>query len=205
MSFREKVRNRLVGQPLEDLIIDLKIQSRGIARTRDQYKTKATQYYDEAKDLIAKGDTERAKMFVGQYVKIDKQSLMLQRFVNGLDSLVMDLSNAQITNDIGLGLRGINKSLKSFNGNKSLNVKAINSTMGQVQKEMMGIGMKVDIFGEGLNYESDDVSSKDLDKVMDKMVSEVIAEGPASTLPDAKYSELQKKREELKGLKSDDK
>ena len=40
--------------------------------------------------------------------------------------------------------------------------------------------------------------------IMDNMVCEVIAEGPASGLPEAKLLELQQKRQSLKGRSSED-
>lgn len=205
MSIREKVRNRILGPPLEDLIIDLKMYNKEIARTRDKYKARATTCYDQAKDCLIKGDDHRAKMYAQQYLNADKAAFSLDMFVMGMDNLVFDLTNAQTTNEIGISLGKINKSLGKLN---LLKTRGVSKIMGKVGHQMEKIGFKTgQIMDQLKDYEpfnAEPTSARDVDNVMDKMVSEVIAEGPATGLPAAKLSEMQQKRQTLKSHSSEE-
>jgi hypothetical protein len=204
MPMAEKIRNFVKGPPLEDLVIDLKMYNKEIARTRDQYKNRSTTMYDQAKECIIKGDNHRAKMYAQQYLSCDKTAFSLDMFVINMDNLIFDLKNAQSIDSISLNLGKISKCLDKLN---LLKQKGVGKVMGKVGAQMEKIGMKTgDIFEQLSDYEPFNVeptSAKDLDKVMDKMVSEVIAEGPASGLPEAKLTELQQKRQGIKGAGSE--
>ncbi|MCW4006385.1 MAG: hypothetical protein NWF04_07315 [Candidatus Bathyarchaeota archaeon] len=205
MPITEKFRNFIWGQPLEDLVIDLKMYSKEIARTRDKYKQRASTLYDQAKDCIVKGDDYRAKMYAQQHLSADRTAFSLDMFVINMENLIFDLSNAQSVENIGLSLGKISKSLDKLN---LLKTRGVGQVMGKVGQQMEKIGFKTgQIFDQLKDYEPFSVeptTGKDLDKVMDKMVSEVIAEGPASGLPEAKLSELQQRRQSLKGQSAED-
>ncbi len=204
MPIGQKIKNFVKGPPLEDLVIDLRMYNKEIARTRDQYKTRATSMYDQAKECIVKGDDHRAKMYAQQYMSCDRTAFSLDMFVINMDNLIFDLKNAQSIDNISLNLGKISKCLDRLN---LLKQKGVGKVMGKVGAQMEKIGMKTsDIFDQLKDYEPFNVeptTAKDLDKVMDKMVSEVIAEGPASGLPEAKLSELQAKRQGVKGASSE--
>lgn len=200
MPMGEKIRNFVKGPPLEDLVIDLKMYNKEIARTRDQYKNRSTAMYDQAKECLIKGDDHRAKMYAQQYLSCDKTAFSLDMFVINMDNLIFDLNNAQSVENIGLSLGKISKCLDKLN---LLKTRGVGKVMGRVSSQMEKIGFKTgQIFDQLKDYEPFSVepsSAKDLDKIMDKMTSEVIAEGPASGLPEAKLSELQAKRQGVKG------
>jgi hypothetical protein len=205
MPIKEKIKNRLFGPPLEDLVIDLKMYNKEIARTRDRYKAQATTQYDQAKECLVKGDEHRAKMYAEQHLKLDRTAFSLDMFVINMDNLIFDLTNAQSVENIGLSLGKISKSLDKLN---LLKQHGVGKVMGRVGQQMDKIGFKTgQMFDQLKDYEPFSVepaSAKDLDKVMDKMVSEVIAEGPAAGLPETKLSEMQQKRQAIKGKGSEE-
>jgi len=200
MSIREKIRNKIWGPPLEDLIIDLSMYNKEIARTRDKYKERSKTLYEQAKECLIKGDDHRAKMYAQQHLNTDRTAFALDMFVINMENLIFDLRNAKTVEEIGINLGRISKCLGKLN---LLKTRGVSQIIGKVTAQMNKIGLKTgSIMDQLRDYEPfsvEPVSARDLDKLMDKMVSEVIAEGPAMGLPEAKLAELQKKREALKG------
>lgn len=200
MSIREKIRNKIWGPPLEDLIIDLSMYNKEIARTRDKYKERSKTLYEQAKECLIKGDDHRARMYAQQHLNTDRTAFALDMFVINMENLIFDLRNAKTVEEIGINLGRISKCLGKLN---LLKTRGVSQIIGKVTAQMNKIGLKTgSIMDQLRDYEPfsvEPVSARDLDKLMDKMVSEVIAEGPAMGLPEAKLAELQKKREALKG------
>lgn len=205
MSFREKIRNYIWGPPLEDLIIDLKMYNKEISRTRDKYKDQAIKLYGQGKECMIKGDEYRARMYSQQSLNADRTAFSLDMFVVNMENLIFDINNAQSVDNIGLSLGKISKSLDKLN---LLKTQGVSKIMGRVSKQMGKIGLKTgQIFDQLKDYDPFNIeptSAKDVDKVMDRMVSEIIAEGPAAGLPETKLSELQRKRQSIKSHDSEE-
>jgi hypothetical protein len=200
MSIREKIRNKIWGPPLEDLIIDLSMYNKEIARTRDKYRERSKTLYEQAKECLIKGDDHRARMYAQQHLNTDRTAFSLDMFVINMENLIFDLRNAKTVEEIGINLGKISKCLNKLN---LLKTRGVSQIIGKVTAQMKRIGLKTgSIMDQLTDYEPFSVepaSARDLDKLMDKMVSEIIAEGPATGLPETKLAELQKKREALKG------
>lgn len=203
MPIRDSLRERMFGPSLDDLTISLQMYNKEIAMTRDRYKQRAEATYDQAKEYLVKGDDNRAKMYAQQHLSCDRAAFSLDMFVIKMDGLVFDLKNAENVELIGLTLGKVSKCLDKLNILKTKNVSKI---MAKVNQQMGRIGLGTSRIMDQLQsydpFSVEPVSSKDLDKLMGKMVDEVIAEGPATGLPEAKLSELQGKREALKGRSS---
>jgi hypothetical protein len=206
MSIKERFRNFIWGEPLEDLVIDLKMYSKDIARTRDMYKQRSETLWESSKERLVKGDEARAKMFLQQYQKSDSAAVSLDMFVITMENLVFDLGFVTSVEDMGKVLGKVSKTLGKLN---LLQVRGSTRVMDRVNRQMGKIGLNTKrIFDSLKDYEPFNVEEappKSLDKLMDKLVSEVIAEGPAMGLTDAKVAELQKKRESLKSGGLEDK
>lgn len=205
MSIRERIRNKLFGPPVEDLIVDLSIYNKEIARTRDKYRDRARTLYEQAKECLIKGDDHRARMYAQQHLSADRTAFALDMFVINMDKLIFDLKSAVDVNQMGVALGKISKCLNKLQIAK---VGGVSQVLRKVTAQMTKIGVKTEnIMDQLKDYEPfsvEPVTSRDLDKLMDKMVTEVIAEGPAMGLPETKLAELQKKREALKGYGSEE-
>ena len=199
MSLRDRIKNYIWGPPLEDLIVDLRIYDKEIARTRDSYRQRAETVYEQAKKNVIDGDDRRAKMYVKQYLKLDKTAYSLDLFVINMENLIFELNNAQSVDNITLVLGKISKSLDKLN---ILKTRGVSKILGRVTRQMAKITSSTGRIMEQLSdyepFSIEPTSESDVDKVMDKMVSEVIAEGPAMGLPETKIAELQKKRQSFK-------
>jgi len=132
-------------------------------------------------------------------LKLDKTAYSLDLFVINMENLIFELNNAQSVDNITLVLGKISKSLDKLS---ILKTRGVSKILGRVTRQMTKItGSTQRIMDQLSDYEPfsiEPTSSSDVDKVMDKMVSEVIAEGPAMGLPETKIAELQKKRQRFK-------
>jgi len=201
MRLGDRIKNFFRGPSLEELIIDLKMYTNEIARTRDRYKQRAKNLYEQAKQCIINGDDARAKMYAKQYLNLDRTAYSLDMFVISMQNLIFDLDNARSTEQIALVLGKISKCLDKLN---ILKTRGVSKILGRVTRQMGKIGISMQqITNQLTDYEPfniEPVTSTDLDKVMDKMVSEVIAEGSAMGLPETKIAELERKRQAFKSF-----
>lgn len=200
MSIKERIREKIRGPSLEDLIVDLTVYNREMARTRDNYKKRGEMLYERAKEYLIKGDEYRAKIYGQQYLNADRTAFALDMFVINMENLIFDLRNAVQVEEIGISLGKISKCLDRL---KLVKAAGISQILKKVNAQMERMGVKFSVIMDQLKdynpFNVEPVSDKDLDKLMDKMISEIIAEG---TLPETRLSELQRRREALRGYGS---
>ena len=205
MPILKRFRDMIWGPPLEDLIVDLKMYTKEIARTRNKYRQRAEERYERAKEHIIKGDDYRAKMYAKQHLNSDRTAFALDMFVINMDNHIFDLENAQTVNSIGLVMGKISKGLGKLDLMKT---RGVSKVMGKVNRQMQRIGLSTErVFSQLEDYEPfsiEPATDKDLNITLDKMVSEVIAEGPAIGLPETRLSELEQKRQAFKTRSSEE-
>ena len=188
-----------IGPSLEELIVDLSIYTKQVGRQQKKYAQREDDLKKKAKKEILEGETIKAKMYMKQSLNAKNASASLDMFVISMENLIFDLKNASSINMMGSVMGKISKTLQKLDLLKTSNISKI---MGKVNNQMEKAGFNMEqIFDQIKDYDPftiTEFSDVDVDKELEKITDEVIAEVPALGLPASKIEELQKKREDLR-------
>lgn len=184
---------------LEDLIVDLRMYLKMIERVKENYERRSEELYKKAKKAIMEGNEFRAKAYIRQHLKCDKTAFALDMFIINMEQLIFDLRNAQSVEGIGSCLAKISKTLDKL---KLLNVSGVGAILNKVNRQMQKIGLSTesiyDVIKDYEPFRIEPLSEDEVDRVYERLVSEVAMEAPKAPELEARVAELQKKREEFK-------
>jgi len=199
LGITKRIKDRIFGQPLNELITDIRIYTKQIRRTQQRFDKRVNELRDKAKQEILGGESSRAKMYMQQSLKAKNTAFSLDMFVLAMEDLAFDLQNASSVNMMAPVMGKISKSLGKLDLLKTGNVSQI---MGKVNSQIERAGFSIEqIYDDIRDYEPFSISTltdESVDLELDKLTEEVMAEGPAMGLPPSKLSELEKKRDELR-------
>jgi len=195
----ERLKRFLSGPSLDELIIDISMYTKQISRTQRRFEKRKNELRAKAKQELLNGETSRAKMYMQQSLKAKNSAFSLDMFSLAMEDLVFDLKNASNVNQMAPVMGKISKTLGKLDLLKTSNVSQI---MGKVNNQIEKAGFGIEqIYDEIKDYETfsiTDLTDSDVERELDILTEEAMAEGPAMGLPPSRLSELKKKRDELR-------
>ena len=151
---------------------------REIDRERVKIESQEKKVIAEIKKLAKQGQLPSAKVLAKDLVRMRNQVTKMYAMRSQLQSVEMQLQTMKSTAVLGTSLEGVTRAMVAMN--KTINLPALNATMREflqenqrmdLTQEMMGDAM--DMVGEDVTSESDDVVNQVLSEIGVEVTSEV--------------------------------
>lgn len=192
------IGGRKGGNSQKDQIINLKVVSRKLTRSKQKVENQKRKTERNVKDAIRKGDMEMARLHANELVRNRKWSIGYQSLINKIDGLVFKLERADAIQSVAGEMKNVVGTLAQLN--LQLNLPEIENVVNNMSGIFEGIEIKTEIMDDSLNdvFETDSDESE-VDSLLEEYGVDVgVSVSSDLPTPSSSIGELEKEIEELK-------
>jgi len=143
---------------------------REIDRERVKIQSQEKKIIAEIKKLAKQGQLPSAKVLAKDLVRMRNQVTKMYAMRSQLQSVEMQLQTMKSTAVLGTSLEGVTRAMVAMN--KTINLPALNATMREFLQENQRMDLTQEMMGDAMDMVGDDVTSES-DDVVNQVLSEI--------------------------------
>jgi len=143
---------------------------REIDRERVKIESQEKKVIAEIKKLAKQGQLPSAKVLAKDLVRMRNQVTKMYAMRSQLQSVEMQLQTMKSTAVLGTSLEGVTRAMVAMN--KTINLPALNATMREFLQENQRMDLTQEMMGDAMDMVGDDVTSES-DDVVNQVLSEI--------------------------------